>query len=104
MSIRQQIICGKLLASTLLLILTTPPLLEAKNDDHRDRDRFYGWIESMPPGFHGTWTISGRQITTNPRTEFDQLDGPLKTGACVKVDIRSGKVHEIDSEPLSNCR
>lgn len=92
------------LLCALLIVLTTPLLLDAKYDRYRDRVRFYGWVESMPQGLHGTWIISGRQITTSPRTEFDQLEGPLRIGACVKVDIRSGKVHEIDSEPASNCR
>jgi len=104
MSKLQRIIDGNLLAWALLLILSTPTLVDAKNDQHRDRVRFYGWVESLPQGLYGTWMISGRQITTNSRTEFDQFEGPLKTGACVKVDIRSGNVHEIDSEPTSNCR
>ncbi len=100
----QRIFFGNLLACVLLVVLSTPTLLEAKNDDNKDRGRFYGLVEKMPPGFHGTWMVSGREITTNPRTEFDQREGPLRIGACVKVDIRSGNVHEIDSEPLSNCR
>lgn len=97
-------ICVNFLVSVLLVVLATPTLLEAKRDYRKDRVRFYGWVESMPQGLHGTWIISGRMITTNPRTEFDQLEGLLRPGACVKVDIRSGNVHEIDSEPASNCR
>lgn len=99
-----RVICKSLMSYAFLLVLSTPTLLDAKNDQDGDRVRFYGWVESMPHGLHGTWMISGRQITTNPRTEYEQLEGPLRVGACVKVDIRSGNVHEIDSEPDSNCR
>jgi hypothetical protein len=48
--------------------------------------------------------IGGFAVTTNPATRFDQLDGPLAVGGCAKVDIRNGLVHEIDSEPLEDCR
>lgn len=72
-------------------------------DNDRDRVRFYGWVESMPAGLHGTWIIGGQPVTTNPRTEFDQAEGPLMVGGCAKVDIRGGMVHEIDSEPASDC-
>ncbi len=75
----------------------------AAGERDRDRHRFYGWVEQMPEGLHGTWIIGGRAVTTSPRTQFDQLDGPLMVGGCAKVDIRGGAVHEIDSEPPGNC-
>lgn len=77
-------------------------------DDRRGdggaRARFHGWVEKMPEGLHGAWVIGGRQVTTNPRTEFDQVEGPLRIGGCAKVELRGGAVHEIDSEPDHNCR
>lgn len=93
-----------LLGLLLFAWLTSPSSALAKKDDDRDRLRFYGWVEVMPEGLHGTWVIGGQQVTTNPRTEFDQADGPLVVGGCAKVDIRGGLVHEIDSEPLQDCR
>lgn len=95
---------------TLVLVLmltawlTPPSVALAKQDDDRNRQRFYGWIEVMPETLHGTWIIGGREVTTNPRTEFDMSDGPLQVGGCAKVDIREGVFHEIDSEPPKDCR
>lgn len=84
--------------------LMAPATTLAKEDHERDRTRFYGWVEVMPEGMHGTWIIGGQQVTTNPQTEFDQTEGPLVVGGCAKVDIRGGLVHEIDSEPPRDCR
>jgi hypothetical protein len=81
-----------------------PTTVAGKDSNDRDRVRFYGWVESMPEGLHGTWIIGGQQVATNPRTQFDQVDGPLMVGGCAKVDIRGGVVHEIDSEPAVDCR
>lgn len=93
-----------LLGMMLFLWLVSPSAVLAKKDDDRDRLRFYGWVEVMPEGLHGTWIIGGREVTTNPRTEFDESEGPLLVGGCAKVDIRGGLVHEIDSEPPQDCR
>jgi hypothetical protein len=102
---------GKNFALTALVLgftitagLMTTATAVAKGGDEQDRFRFYGWVESMPEGLYGTWVIDGIRVTTNPRTEFDQEDGPLMVGGCAKVDIRDGLVHEIDSEPAGDCR
>lgn len=87
-------------AVTILL----PQAVSAKSDERRDRIRFYGVVEVIPQDLHGTWIIGGKVVTTNPRTQFDQQEGPLRVGGCAKVDIRAGLVHEIDSEPDSDCR
>jgi hypothetical protein len=84
-------------------MLLAPVGVSAKDGD-RDRVRFYGWVESMPPGMQGTWIIGGREVTAGPHTRFDELEGALKVGACAKVDIRGGVVREIDSEPPRDCR
>ncbi len=96
-----------LVGVVLLMALAAPDggdAGEIRIDAQRDRVRFYGWVEQMPEGLHGTWVIGGRQVTTNPRTQFDQREGPLHVGGCAKVDIRGGRVHEIDSESRGNCR
>ena len=91
-------------ASVLIIaILTLLPGTGLAKDDV-SRIRFYGWVESRPDGFLGTWIVGGREIEVGPRTEFDQVEGPLTVGSCAKVDIRNGTVHEIDSEPAANCR
>lgn len=79
-------------------------VVSAKDEEKRDRIRFYGVVETMPQDFHGNWVIGGNVVTTGPRTQFDQQEGPLRVGGCAKVDIRAGLVHEIDSEPAWSCR
>lgn len=39
------------------------------------------------------------------RTDLDENDGPLKTGACAEVDMVDGEVEEIEHEhePARNC-
>ncbi len=77
----------------------------ARRGGDDDRLRFYGIIESRPVnGLHGQWVVGGRAVTTHPGTEFDQAEGALLVGNCAKVDIRNGRVHEIDSEPFHDCR
>jgi len=92
------------LSLALAAVSVAPEMAMGKDDNDRDRLRFYGWVESMPEGLHGAWIIGGQQVTTNPRTQFDQVEGPLMVGGCAKVDIRDGLVHEIDSEPATDCR
>jgi Spy/CpxP family protein refolding chaperone len=93
-----------ILSLTIAAVFMAPAAGAARGDDDHDRLRFYGWVESMPEGLHGTWIIGGQQVTTNPRTQLDQQEGPLRVGGCAKVDIRGGMVHEIDSEPAEDCR
>ncbi len=88
----------------LAVLLLSPAILAAKDGDGRDRQRFYGRVEVRPENLQGTWVIGGREVTTSPQTEFDENDGPLKVGACAKIDFRNGIVHEIDSEPDRDCR
>ncbi len=92
-----------MMSLAIAALLMTPETVAAKRDNDRDRIRFYGWVESMPEGLRGTWIIGGQEVTTTPRTEFDQEEGLLKIGGCAKVDIRGGAVHEIDSEPAEDC-
>jgi hypothetical protein len=69
-----------------------------------DRVRLIGTIQSMPEGLLGDFVIGGQTFSATPETEFDELDGPLTVGGCAKVDLRNGMVHEIDSEPVGDCR
>ena len=89
-----------------LPLVITPNMAEARRGgDDENRTEFHGIVESRPKsGLHGKWVIAGRTFTTDARTEFDQIEGKLKVGTCAKVHIRNGRVHEIDSEPMRNCR
>ncbi|BCR04536.1 hypothetical protein DESUT3_16050 [Desulfuromonas versatilis] len=100
---RKRVLSAALISSFVMgvLLMSVDP---ASAKDDGDRTRFTGLVESMPEGLHGTWIIGGIEVTTSPQTEFDQEEGPLHVGGCAKVDIRAGIVHEIDSEPITDCR
>lgn len=92
--------------SLVILLLLMPITIYAKrgNNDN-DRKTIIGIIHSMPSdGLHGDWTIGAYAVSTVPGTEFDQTSGPLTVNGCAKVEFRNGVVHEIDSEPLSDCK
>ena len=77
---------------------------QAKDRDD-NRTEFYGIIKARPKDtLQGEWVIGDRTVKTEPGTEFDETDGKLTVGSCAKVHLRNGKVHEIDSEPMSDCR
>ena len=77
----------------------------AKSGGDDQRREVYGLIDSRPEtGLVGAWVIGGQTFKADSRTEFDEKEGPLQVGNCAKVDIRNGHVHEIDSEPMSDCR
>ena len=103
-ALAQPLKIAALVALTAAALTLVPGIVGAGDDKDHDRTRFYGWVEAMPEGLHGTWIIGGQQVTTGPSTEFDQLEGPLQVGACAKVTIRGGVIHEIDSEPPGDCR
>jgi hypothetical protein len=76
-----------------------------RNSKDGARNIFIGIVQSMPSGgLHGDWIIGDNTFSTVPGTEFDQTDGPLAVNGCAKVEVRNGMVHEIDSEPLSDCK
>lgn len=96
-----------ILASTALLLSSLATISQAKNgsdDSKADRVIFKGIVQSKPAkGLQGTWRIANQTVRTHAGTEFDQSNGRLQVGACAKVKLRNGKVHEIDSEPRHDC-
>lgn len=98
---KRGIVC--LLAASMLLSAAGPSQARRGGDD--SRSEFYGIVEERPQqGRQGVWTIGGHSFQADSRTEIDEADGPLAVGSCAKVEIRNGRVHEIDSEPLRDCR
>ena len=94
-------------ALTVALMLAAAPnmALAKRGGDGDNRSEFYGLVQERPEnGQHGDWVIGGRTVPTDAGTEFDQSEGPLRVGSCAKVQIRNGRIHEIDSEPSRNCR
>ncbi len=102
-NLQHKVVMGTMALAILLPLTLSPADVMAKGGD-KNRERFYGIVQSKPAGLQGTWTIGGRTVTTVRGTQFDQLEGQLAVGVCAKVDIRNGKVHEIDSEPMRDCR
>lgn len=107
---RQSRILKALLIYCLLTIalpfFVEPDQAQARRGGTDDnRSEFYGVVQSLPEkGLRGVWVIAGRSVKADAGTEFDQVEGKLAVGRCVKVHIRNGRVHEIDSEPMRNCR
>ncbi|MEE4242642.1 MAG: hypothetical protein V2I36_14340 [Desulfopila sp.] len=90
------------IASLLVIFTTGTVFAKSKKDD--TRIEFQGIVQERPTDtLHGKWTIGGRVVVTDSKTEFDQHEGPLDLGSCAEVDIRNGRVHEIDSEPMRDC-
>ena len=94
------------LAAVVLLSVAAPDMvLAGRGGDDFSRAEFYGIVQARPEsGLHGQWIIGGRAVATGVGTEFDQTEGELAVGGCAKVHMRDGRVHEIDSEPMRNCR
>ena len=97
----------KTLALTIAVSLMIAPsmVLAKRGGDDRNRSEFYGIVEFRPEyARQGEWVIGGYTFIADAETELDQSEGPLTIGSCVKVHLRDGRVHEIDSEPMRNCR
>ena len=91
-------------ACALLLMAAPDAAMAKRGGDDKDRSRFYGIIEKRPQNeLQGEWVIGGQTFIATPGTEFDQADGPLEIGSCAKVEVRNGRVHEIDSESMEKC-
>lgn len=75
--------------------------------DDNERPRFYGMVEQMPEGGRvGEWLIGGKTVVADGQTQFDETEGAIGLGVCVKVELMgqgSTVAREIDSEPLSDC-
>jgi hypothetical protein len=95
------------LAFMIALPLVAPrDMALAKRDrDIDERSEFNGIVQSRPENaLEGVWVIGGQTYKADAGTEFDQTEGELTVGSCAKVHIRGGHVHEIDSEPMRNCK
>jgi hypothetical protein len=97
---------GMLALAVALIPVVAPDMAMARRGgDDGNRSEFYGIVEERPENsLRGTWIIGGRAFTADAGTEFDQSEGPLTVGSCAKVEVRNGRVHEIDSEPMRDCR
>lgn len=95
-----------IVCAVVLSLFAAPEESRAKGGGGDDvRSEFYGIIEARPEnGMLGEWVIGGHSFIADAGTEFDQSEGVLSVGGCAKVHVRNGRVHEIDSEPMGDCR
>ena len=93
-------------ASTAAPVQSAPINLQG-NGDGDDRPHFYGLVEQMPAdGRIGDWVIGGQAVVATAQTEFDEIEGAIAVGVCVKVEFvaqGSTTAREIDSEPADDC-
>jgi hypothetical protein len=89
-----------------LMLVVAPDMVVAKRGgDGDNRSEFYGIVQARPENaLQGEWVIGGRTFRADVGTEFNQSEGLLRVGSCAKVHLRDGRVHEIDSEPMRNCK
>ena len=93
-----------IMACFLLALAVFLAPAHAKRSDEA-RHEFRGIVTQRPADtLVGSWVIGGQPVQADQATEFDQAEGPLDLGSCAKVKIRNGRVHEIDSEPLHDCK
>jgi hypothetical protein len=89
----------------LLMTLSADLAVAKRGGGDENRSEFYGIVEAQPHnGRQGEWVIGGRTFIAGQGTEFDETEGSLTVGSCVKVHVRNGRVHEIDSEPMQDCQ
>ena len=89
----------------LLMTFMTDLAIAKRSGGDKNRYEFYGIVQARPHnGRQGEWVIGGRTFFADHGTEFDETEGLLSIGSCAKVHIRNGRVHEIDSEPMQDCR
>ena len=103
---KQPVVAKVIMTALIVAIFSAPQMALAKRgSDEKQRSSVYGIVSERPEGrLHGVWVVGGVTFTTDAGTEFDQSDGELKVGSCAKVDVRNGRVHEIESEPMRDCQ
>lgn len=102
-------ISNKTIAVVITAGLSMPlipvPALAKRSGDDEERSEYRGLVQERPyDGRQGEWVIGGRIFIADQGTEFDEAEGPLREGSCAKVQMRNGRVHEIESEPLRGCQ
>jgi len=94
--------------TTILRILALSALMvgaSLANAVHASGDNeteFIGIIERLPntAGFSGDWIVSGRTVHVTAATRIEQEDGPVVTGATVKVEGNVRSDNTVDAEEI----
>ena len=92
------------ITTSLLVTLMTDLSVASRGGGDENRYEFYGIVQARPQdGWQGEWVIGERTIIADRGTQLDETEGLLNIGSCAKVQMRNGRVHEIDSEPMQDC-
>jgi len=83
----------KLFTLFALLLFITQPLL-AKEVEYK------GIIHARP----ADWIIGDNVYKATDKTKIDEENGPLIVGACAEVEIKNGKITEIETESMKKCQ
>jgi len=87
----------KLVSCFTLLLFITQPLLA-------DEIEYKGIIHARPAGTAGNWIIGDNVYKASEKTKLDEEKGPLIVGACAEVEVKNGKVTEIETESMKKCQ
>lgn len=87
----------KFFTSLCLLIFLAQPLFA-------DEIEYKGIIHARPAGTAGNWIIGDNVYKATEKTKLDEEKGPLKVGACAEIEVKNGKVTEIETEPMKKCQ
>jgi hypothetical protein len=55
-------------------------------------------------GWQGESVLDTRTFVVEQVSKSDEKGGALRVGSCAKIPILNGRVHEIDSEPMQECK
>lgn len=94
-------------AATSVATVTQSAPVNIQGDGDDENPRLRGLVEQMPAGGRvGDWMIGGQTVVATAQTEFDETEGAIAVGVCVKVEFvsqGSNVAREIDSEPAGDC-
>jgi hypothetical protein len=94
-------------AATSAATVTQSAPVNIQGDGDDENPRLRGLVEQMPAGGRiGDWVIGGQTVVATAQTEFDETEGAIAVGVCVKVEFvsqGSNVAREIDSEPAGDC-
>ncbi len=84
-----------------ILIAVLATVLPAHAAGGNTRYEFFGAIESLPAGgFAGDWTVAGKTVHVTSSTQIEQLLGPAKVGATVRVRGTLRSDGSVDAENI----
>lgn len=96
-----------LYATSQAIEISTEEPEECTGSDSEAEQKFYGFVEDIPNGWIGTWTIEGIEFVATAETEFEEDHGSFATGVCAEVEYYDeagvNMAMEIETESPYHC-